>query len=382
MALEDEVQRSVVKLLQRNRQHAEGEVRAFVSELLTAAARERAAALQDGRRIAESVRQKAVREEGGRVRAEVEKTWTAKLREVSETADERLESSLRAAREEADRRLTVTVAGVRGEGQKVLAAALDAARLESDRTLVVQVDQVREDAERTIAAELTAMPAPAAEESTAVEPDRPDPDQDAVLGRLLDGVRRLDQASRLTEVLDTLSELVGNEVPRAAVFTVHADCVRGWRFVGFGSTLDEVEPRHVELAYSEAGLVGRAVVAGEACSVVSGPAGVPADAEPAFTTLPPGVHALAAPVLVGGQVMAVVYGDDAERRPAAAWRESLELLARHAGHCLEVLTAERAAQLALQDAESPGPGDTGPTQPFDVARSESDHVEPEPEAEA
>jgi hypothetical protein len=46
MALEDEVQRSVVKLLQWNRQHTEGEVRAFVSELLTAAARERAAALQ------------------------------------------------------------------------------------------------------------------------------------------------------------------------------------------------------------------------------------------------------------------------------------------------------------------------------------------------
>jgi hypothetical protein len=263
----------------------------------------------------------------------------------------------------------VTVAGVRSEGQKVLAAALEAARHESDRTLVLQVDQVREEAERTIAAELAAVPALGTEESTAVEPDPADPDHDAVLGRLLDGVRRLDQASRLTEVLDTLSELVGNEAPRAAVFTVQADGVRGWHFVGFGATLDEVEARHVELvAYSEAGIVGRAVVTGDPCSVVSGPRGAPADAEPA-------------PVLVGGQVMAVVYGDDAERRPAAAWRESLELLARHAGHCLEVLTAERAAQLALQDAESPGPGDTGPTQPFDVARSEPDHVEPEPEPE-
>ena len=377
MALEDEVQRSVVKLLQRNRQHTEGEVRAFVSELLTAAARERAAALQDGRRVAESVRQKAVREEGGRVRAEVEKTWAAKLREVSETADERLESGLREAREESDRRLTVTVAGVRGEGQKVLAAALEAARLESDRTLVLQVDQVREEAEEAISTELAAWPVLAAQEPTVVESDRSDPDLDVVLGRLLDGVRRLDRASRLTEVLDTLSELVGNEVPRAAVFTVQADRVRGWQFIGFGSTLDEVEARHVDLAYDEAGLVGRAVVTADACSVLSGPHGVPADAEPSFTTLPTGVQALAAPVVVGGQVMAVVYGDDAERRPAAAWRESLELLARHAGHCLEVLTAERAAQLALQDADSPGSGDTGPTQPFDVPSSEPDGLEPE-----
>ncbi len=375
MALEDEVQRSVEKLLQRTRKHNEGEVRAFVSELLTAAAKERATALQDGRRIAASMRQKAVREEGGRVRAEVEKTWAAKLREVNETADQRLESGLHAAREESDRRLTLTVASVRDEGQKVLAAALEAARLEADRTLVLRVDQVREEAERTIAAELASVPALMAPEPTPGESDRPDPDHDEAMGRLLDGVRRLDRASRLTEVLDTLSELVGNEAPRAAVLTVQADRVRGWLFRGFGSTLDGDEARQVDLTYDEAGIVGRAVVTGDACSVVSGPNGVPADAEPAFTTLPLGVHALAAPVLVGGQVMAVVYGDDAERRPAAAWKESLEVLARHAGHCLEALTAERASQLAVQKVESLVPD--GPTLPFDEASSEADRLKPE-----
>ena len=108
-------------------------------------------------------------------------------------------------------------------------------------------------------------------------------------------MRRLDQATRLTDALDTLA---GNEAPRAAVFTVHA---------------------------------------------------------------------LAVPVLVGGQVMAIVYGDDAERRPAAAWRESLEVLARHTGHCLEAVTVVRAAQLALRDAESLIPEDAGPTLPVDAA---------------
>ena len=163
---------------------------------------------------------------------------------------------------------------------------------------------------------------------------------------------------------------------RAAVLTVQGDRVRGWRFVGFGPTLDEDEARQVDLAFGEAGIVGRAVVTGDACSVVSGPNGVPRDAEPAFTTLPLGVHALAVPVLVGGQVMAVVYGDDAERRPAAAWRESLEVLARHAGHCLEALTALRAAQLALQDVESFFPENAGPTLPFDEGGVER----PKPEA--
>jgi len=131
-------------------------------------------------------------------------------------------------------------------------------------------------------------------------------------------MRRLDQATRLTDALDTLVELAGNEAPWAAVFTVRADRVRGWRFVGFGRTLDEA--RQVDLMLGEAGIVGRAVVTGAACSTVSGANGVPGDAEPAFITLPLGVHALAVPVLVGGQVMAVVYGDDAERRPGAPYR--------------------------------------------------------------
>ena len=265
---------------------------------MTSAAKERATALQDDRRIADSARQKALHEERARVRAEVEKTWAAKLREANDAADLRFESGLRAAHEEADRQLVQKVASVRGEGQKVLAA--------------VPVTWAPE-------------PAPA------------EPQTDEILGRVLDGVRRLDQATRLTDVLDTLADLAGNEAPRAAVLTVQA---------------------------------------GDVCSVVSGPNGVPRDAEPAFTTLPLGVHALSVPVLVGGQVMAVVYGDDAERRPAAGWRESLEVLARHAGHCLEALTAARAAQLALQDFESPIPEDAGPTLPFDEAGVER----PKPDA--
>jgi hypothetical protein len=178
----------------------------------------------------------------------------------------------------------------------------------------------------------------------------------------------------LTDALDTLAVLAGDEAPRAAVLTVQDGRVRGWRFIGFGPALDQpldhAETGQVDLEFGEAGIVGRAVVTGESCAVVSGPNGVPGDAEPAFTTLPTGVHALAVPVLVGGQVMAVVYGDDSERRPAEAWRESLELLARHAGHCLEALTAARAAQLALLDAESLSVKEVGPRLPFEESGEE------------
>ena len=364
MALEDEVQRSSEQLLQRIRRQTEQEVHGFVSELLTAAAQDRETDFDDFRRAAESEGQKAMEEEAGRVLAEVEKTWAVKLKEANDTADLRYESSLREAREEADRQLAQTAASIRTEGQRALEAALAAARHEADRTLALRIDQVREEAEGTIAAELASAPVPRAPEPVPAEPK-----SDEVLGRLLEGVRRLDQALRLTDALDTLAELAGNEAPRAAVLTVQNRRVRGWRFVGFGPTLDEA--RQIDLEFGEAGIVGRAVVTGDACSVESGPDGARWDAEPAFTTLPTGVHALAVPVLVGGRVMAVVYGDDAERHPAAAWRESLEVLARHAGHCLEALTAVRAAQLALQGLESLIPEDDGPTLPFDEA---ADHL--------
>ena len=330
MVLEETVQRSGEQLLERIREQIEPEVRRLVSELLTIAAKERATALQDDRRVADSERQKAVQEESARVRTEVEKTWAAKLREANDTADQRFESGLREAHEEAD------------------------------RTLELRIDQVREETERTITAKLAAAPV-----TSAPEPAPAEPQTDEILGRVFDGVRRLDQASRLTDALDTLAELAGNEAPRAAVLTVQGDRVRGWRFVGFGPTVDARQ--QVDLECGEAGIVGRAVVTGEACSVVSGRNGMPGDAEPAFTPLPPRVRALAVPVLVGGQVRAVVYGDDAERRPAVAWRASLEVLARHAGRCLEVLTALRAARLALQDIESLIPEDAGSTLPVDEA---------------
>jgi hypothetical protein len=54
------------------------------------------------------------------------------------------------------------------------------------------------------------------------------------------------------------------------------------------------------------------------------------------------------PVLVGGRVVAVVYADgvtgtDHEQSMPNPWPEAIELLARHAGRCLEALTAQKVA---------------------------------------
>ena len=82
------------------------------------------------------------------------------------------------------------------------------------------------------------------------------------------------------------------------------------------------------------------------------PAGRPAgsaDRPPSFAHLSEDQQALGVPVLIGGEVMVLVYADDANtegRSMLSQCGEVIELLARHAGRCLEALTAERAAQCA------------------------------------
>lgn len=287
MGLEDTVQQQAEQLLQRIRDLGESEIRAFVSDMLTSAAKERASVLDETRRFAEDEQGRAVRDESARVRAEVEHAWAAKLREA------------------------------------------------------------------TAAVEAAAVPAP--------EPLPPPPQIDDVVVRVRDGIRRLDRVRRLTDALDALGELAGREASRAAVLTVQDDRVRGWRFTAFEPAL---EPAHqVDLKIGEAGLVGHAVVTGATQSWVSGPDTTSGDGAPAFTVLPVGARALAVPVLVGGQVIAVLYGDDAAREPAAAWRASLEILASHAGHCMKSLTVARAAQLVSQEMPAVIADDSGQTLP-------------------
>jgi len=61
--------------------------------------------------------------------------------------------------------------------------------------------------------------------------------------------------------------------------------------------------------------------------------------------VPAGRLGLAVPVIVGGRVVAVLHADDGGNGDTAVpsnWPELVEVLARHAGRCLEVLTLSRA----------------------------------------
>jgi hypothetical protein len=72
---------------------------------------------------------------------------------------------------------------------------------------------------------------------------------------------------------------------------------------------------------------------------------------PAFAAAIPAQDLLAVPLIVGGEVVAVVYADQADGdvgsrlTPSTSWRTTIELVTRHAARSLEAVTAFRAAQL-------------------------------------
>jgi hypothetical protein len=67
--------------------------------------------------------------------------------------------------------------------------------------------------------------------------------------------------------------------------------------------------------------------------------------------MPPGRVGLAVPIAVSGRAVAILYADDAVDRPPIVpsnWPELAEILARHAGRCLELMTISRASALVVR----------------------------------
>jgi flagellar biosynthesis/type III secretory pathway protein FliH len=170
--------------------------------------------------------------------------------------------------------------------------------------------------------------------------------------RLVASIRAMDQARSLSEILDTLVGCAGREAARVGVFLVRGDHLHGWRFIGFGPPLDD--GNELQLLVSDAGIVGDALGAGAA----SGDS-VAGTSAPSFADLPAGRDALAVPVPMGGRVVAVLYADQGAADPVGesdtpreAWRETLGVMTRHAGRCLEAMTAVRTAELLTGSSHS------------------------------
>lgn len=157
--------------------------------------------------------------------------------------------------------------------------------------------------------------------------------------RLLECVRALDACPTLTDVLDTLEQAAGGEAPRTALLVVRGERLHGWSVQGF----DVADAHAIDLAPDDAGIAAGAVrTATRLTESVAGPQDE--GATPVFARTGGERIATAIPVLVGGQPVAVVYAESPRADlPSAAsrWPAAIELLARHAGRCLEALTVTR-----------------------------------------
>lgn len=184
----------------------------------------------------------------------------------------------------------------------------------------------------------------------------------AASARLVDAIRSIGRARSLSEILDTLVSCAGREAARAGVLLVRGRRFRAWRLTGFGPPLDD--DSSLELSFDAAGILAEAVRTNAAVT------GDGQTAAPSFASLPPGHQSVAAPIALGGQVVAVLYADRETANPASSanppnpespipnpkslqtWAGTIEVLARHAARSLEAITAFRAARALMEQSDA------------------------------
>jgi hypothetical protein len=133
--------------------------------------------------------------------------------------------------------------------------------------------------------------------------------------RLLDGIRAIDAAHTLGEVLDELTMAAAAEAGRAGVLLAQNGRLRGYRFQGFGPPF------------------------ADASSIDLDPGNARSLAE--------GRESFEAPLTLFGETVAVLYADTTGQSATGArvpWRDALEILTRHAARALEALTAIKTAR--------------------------------------
>jgi hypothetical protein len=142
----------------------------------------------------------------------------------------------------------------------------------------------------------------------SAEPVPPAADLSAVGARIVSGLRAIDDARTLSEILDTLVTWAAREAGRVAVVLVGGGGYTGWRSIGFDPPFSRGEP----------------------------------------INLPP--DAFTIPLTVGGETVAVLYSEfDLENADVDLGLVGavLEIFAVHAARCLESVTAFKAARAAL-----------------------------------
>jgi hypothetical protein len=163
------------------------------------------------------------------------------------------------------------------------------------------------------------------------------------LERLIECVRRLDEAPTLTVILETLAEGAAADASRVAILLVEGDVLRTWGHFGFAPSASPID-----VPMSQARVI-MAAVALHKMSFVQPSADGRDWSVPAFMRLPAGHTGIVVPIVVGTEVVAVLYADDVGRplneESTPVWMEAVEMLVRHASSRLENATSTQTVEL-------------------------------------
>jgi hypothetical protein len=227
---------------------------------------------------------------------------------------------------------------VASRGKALVEELTAAAEAERAEAVAGAVKDAQSAAQREAAERLSQRLA-AAETTLRVDARR---HEEAAASRLLAAIQAMDRGQSLSDILNALVDGAAAETRRAAMFLRRDGRLQSWRLAGFGDTGQGA----VDLAMAESGLLGEAARTG--AIVKDGVA-------PAFAALPPDRPAAAIPLVMSGQVFAVLYADQGVSGDSGgeSWTATLEVLSRHAARALEAVTALRLAQVASERAKVP-----------------------------
>ncbi len=163
-----------------------------------------------------------------------------------------------------------------------------------------------------------------------------------LIARVVAAMRNLDAATTLRGILDALTDGASGEASRVAMMLVDGGLLRRYRHHGFGPGLEPVD-----IAIESSPLIAGAIE-------VRQPAKIPAVERvdtrvPAFMRVPAGHVGQLIPLVVGREVVAVVYVEGLDRAGAQpgepVWAQHVEVLVRHASARLETVTSLRTVEV-------------------------------------
>lgn len=311
MSFDDQIRTALDSTTASLREHVEAELRAFS---------------QEAARLA------------GEARQEAAELRTA-LEELRTNAQQQLDTAQRSAQADIEQ-ARAELESARSELEKAHAEAIQARSAAEGARAEMDAARAETEAVRSRAQEEIERASSAAEQTTARARADFDQLELARAARLADAIRRLDQAAALSEVLERLVQCAADEVDRAAVLLVNGNRLTGWRLAGFAPNLSSASL--IDLSIEDAGLAGAVVQTGVAASRSFDAAGSPG--LPPFAGNAGDRRAMAFPLRVGGEVVAVLYADAAQVDASASdprWSAILEVLVRHASRVLEAMTVRQ-----------------------------------------